>query len=329
MGPLATALVATVAGLLLLAAQRPAEAQPPREVLRLGFISSSTTDIASPLLAALRQGLRDLGYEERKNLSIEYRFAESRAQLPALAADLVKLRVAVIVAGGSEGILAAQKATSTIPIVMTNSGDPVRDGFVASLRKPGGNITGLTQISPQLAGKRVQILADLVPRLARVAILWHPYHPNTPFTFEETRAAAEQLGLRAVSLEVRDPQQFEEAFRVAAKEAAEAMIVLRDPFTVRHRVLIAESVARLRVPAMYETTDYLQAGGLIYYGPSFAELYRRSATYVDKILKGAKPADLPVEQPTAFELVINLKTAKALGLAIPPQLLLRADRVIE
>jgi ABC-type uncharacterized transport system substrate-binding protein len=322
-------LVAAVAGLLLLAAPRAGEAQPSREIQRLGFISSSTTAAASPLLAALREGLRDLGYEEQKNLNIEYRFAESQDQLSAMAADLARLRVAVIVAGGSEGIQAAQKATSTIPIVMTNSGDPVREGFVASLRRPGGNITGLTQISPELAGKRVQILRELVPRLARVAILWHPLHPNTPLTFSETRTAAEQLGLRIVSLEVKTPEDFEDAFTAAAKEGIGAMIVLRDPFTVRHRALIAESAARLRVPAMYETADYVLAGGLIFYGPSFVELYRRSATYVDKILKGAKPADLPVEQPTTFELVINLKTAKAIGLAIPPSLLLRADRVIE
>ena len=323
------AMLTAVVAVWLLAAPPAAEAQQPRDVVRLGFISTSTTNVSSPFLAALRQGLRDLGYEEQKNLRVEYRFAESRDQLPEMAADLVKLRVAVILGGGSEGIQAAKNATTTIPIVMTNSGDAVREGFVATLRRPGGNITGLTQISPELAGKRLQILKDLVPRMTRVAVLWYPLHPNTPFTFKETRTAAEQLGLGVVSLEVKDPKEFDDAFTVVAKERLAAVIVLRDPFTVRHRALIAESAVKLRVPAIYETVDYVQAGGLMFYGPDFAELYRRSATFVDKILKGANPADLPVEQPTKFELVINMKTAKALGLTIPPSMLIRADRVIE
>jgi putative ABC transport system substrate-binding protein len=320
-------LAVVAAAILALAAPPAAQAQQPREVVRLGFISSSTTDVASPLLAALREGLRDIGYEERKNLSIEYRFAESRDQLQAMAADLVKQRVAVILAGGSEGIQAAKDATTVIPIVMTNSGDAVRERFVASLRQPGGNITGLTQISPELAGKRMQMLKELVPQLSRVAVLWYPLHPNTPLTFRETRTAAEQLGLRLLSLEVKDPKEFDDAFTAAAKERMTAMIVLRDPFTVRHRALIAESAFKHRVPAIYETADYVQAGGLMFYGPDFAELYRHSATYVGKILKGAKPADLPVEQPTKFELVINMKTAKALGLTVPTSLLLQTDRL--
>ncbi len=307
----------------------PAEAQTAGSRARLGFISTSTTSVSSPFLAALRQGLKDLGYEDGKNLTIDYRFAESRDQLPAMAADLVRLRVDLILGGGSEGILAAKNATRTIPIVMTNSGDAVREGFVAGLAHPGGNITGLTQISPDLAGKRVQILKDLVPRLARIAVLWYPLHPNTPFTFKETRAAAEQLGLRVLSLEVKEPKEFEDAFTTIAKERIAAVVVLRDPFTVRHRTMIADSAIKLRVPTIYETGDYVQAGGLMFYGPNFADLYRRAAVYVDKILKGAKPADLPVEQPTKFELVINLKTAKALGLTIPQTLLLRADEVIQ
>ncbi len=312
----------------LLAAPLATEAQEaPRA--RLGFISSSTTNVSSPFLAALRQGLKDFGYDEGKNLTIEYRFAESRDQLPGMAAELVKLRVDVILAGGSEGILAAKNATSTIPIVMTNSGDAVREGFVVSLARPGGNITGLTQISPELSGKRLQLLKDLLPRLGRVAVLWHPLHPNTPFTFQETQVAAQALGLRVLSLEVKEPREFEEAFTTIAKERVAAMVVLRDPFTVRHRALIAESALKLRLPAIFETSDYVQAGGLMFYGPDFGELYRRAATYVDKILRGAKPADLPVEQPTKFELVINAKTARAIGLVIPPSLLLRADQVIE
>lgn len=300
-----------------------------QQTARLGFISSSTTNVSSPFLNALRQGLKDFGYEERKNLIIEYRFAESKEQLPGMAADLVRLKVDVILAGGSEGITAAKNATQTIPIVMTNSGDALKEGFVVSLARPGGNITGLTQISPELAGKRLQILKELLPRLSRVAVLWHPLHPNTPLTFKETQAAAEGLGLRVLSLEVREPKEFDDAFTTLARERIAALVVLRDPFTVRHRALIVEAALKLRAPSIYETGDFVQAGGLMFYGPNFAELYRRSAAYVDKILKGAKPSDLPVEQPTRFELVINTKTAKALGLTIPQALLMRADEVIQ
>jgi len=246
-----------------------------------------------------------------------------------MAADLVKLRVDVILAGGSEGIIAAKNATKTIPIVMTHSGDAVREGFAASLARPGGNITGLTQISPQLAGKRLQILKELAPRLARIAIFWHPLHPNTPLTFKETEAAAEALGIRVLSLEVKDAVEFDDAFTIIAKERPGAMMVLRDPFTVRHRALIVDSANKLGLPVMYETGDYVQVGGLMFYGPDFAELFRRSAVFVHKILKGTKPADLPIERPTKFELVINLKTARALGLTIPQSLLVRADRVIQ
>lgn len=251
---------------------------------RIGFISSSTTNISSPFLAALRQGLKDLGYEERENLIIEYRFAESREQLPAMAADLVRLKVDVILAGGSEGITAAKNATQTIPIVMTNSGDAVKEGFVASLARPGGNITGLTQISPELAGKRLQILKELNPRLSRVGVLWYPLHPNTPFTFKETQAAADGLGLRVLSVEVKEPKDFDDAFTTFARERIAALVVLRDPFTVRHRALIVDSAIKLRVATIYETGDYVQAGGLMFYGPNFTELYSRSAAYVDKIL---------------------------------------------
>ena len=300
-----------------------------QQSVRIGFISTSTTRVSSPFLVALRQGLKDLGYEERKNLIIEYRFAESTEQLPAMAADLVKLKVDVILAGGSEGITAAKNATQTIPIVMTNSGDAVKAGYVASLARPGSNITGLTQISPELAGKRLQILKELVPRLSRVAVLWYPLHPNTPITFKETQAAAEILGLRVLSLEVKEPKGFEDAFTTLARERIAGLVVLRDPFTVRHRALITESALKLRLPTIYETGDYVQAGGLMFYGPNFADMFRRSATYVDKILKGAKPADLPVEQPTKFEMAINMKTAKALGLTIPPSLMIRVDQIIE
>ena len=304
-------------------------AQQAAKVYRIGFISSSTTSATAPSLVALREGLRELGYIEGKNVVLEYRFAESREQLPALAAELVGLPVDLILAGGSEGISAAQKATRTIPIVMTNSGDPVKAGYIASLARPGGNITGLTQISPDLAGKRLQLLKEVAPRMVRVGVLWNPAHPTTPLTFKETQAAAQSLGLQMVSLEVKEPKGFEEAFTLAARQQVAGLVVLRDPFTARHRTLIADMARKSRLPTMNDTADYVEAGGLIFYGSNFTDLFRRSALYVDKILKGAKPGELPVEQPSKFDMVINLKTAKALGLTIPPSVLARADEVIQ
>ena len=300
-----------------------------RKPVRLGYLSSSTTGANSPLIVALKDGLKNLGYVEGRNLTIDYKFASAREELPAMAEDLVKQRVDVILAGGSEGIVAAKNATKTIPIVMTNSGDAVREGFAASLARPGGNITGLTQISPELAGKRLEIANEMLPDLDRVAVLWHPLHPNTPLTFRETSAAAQKLGLKVVSVESKDPKDFEDGFAALAKARVGAIVVIRDPFMVRHRALIAESANRLRLPTVHETSDFVQSGGLMYYGPDFSELFRRSASYVDKLLKGAKAAELPVEQPTKFELGLNLRTAAAIGLKIPGPLRMRADKVIE
>jgi putative ABC transport system substrate-binding protein len=226
----------------------------------------------------------------------------------------VTIPVDLLVGGGSEGILAAKGVTSTIPIVMTNSGDALAEGFAASLARPGGNITGLTQSSPELAGKRLEILKEAVPRLRRVAVLWYPLHPNTPTTFKETQYAAGRLGLNVQSLAVKDERELIEALGTATSERAEGLVVLRDPFMVRHRILVANVTAKLRLPAIYETSDFVEAGGLMMYGPNFADLYRRSATYIHKILKGAKPRELPVEQPSKFELMINLKTARQIGL---------------
>lgn len=304
------------------------KAQLRSEFVRIGFISSPVTDISSPLLNALRQGLSELGHMEGKNLDIEYRFAKTRDDLAGLAADLVSRNVDLIVAGGSEAVVAAKNATTSIPIVMTNSGDPVRAGFVASLARPGGNITGLTQISPELADKRLELLKEAIPSMSRVGILWNPLHPNTPWTFKETRVAAEKLQLQVLSFEVKEQLDLIDAIAIAGKRA-DAIVVLRDPFTVRHRTLIADATLAERIPSIYETEDYVIAGGLIFYGPDFSDLYGRSASFVDKILKGAKPADLPVEQPTNFELVINLKTATTLGLTIPGSILIRANRFIE
>jgi putative tryptophan/tyrosine transport system substrate-binding protein len=320
---------AFLGALALFASARSAEGQRVPNVPRIGFISTSTTSVSSPLLAALRQGLSDRGYVEGKSIVIEYRFPLHREEVSLMAAELVNLPVDLIVAGGSESILAARRATSTIPIVMTNSGDAVAEGFAASLARPGGNTTGLTQMSPELAGKRLEILKEAVPRLRRVAVLWHPLHPNTPATFKDTQRAAGQLGLSLHSLAVKNERELREAFETATSERADGLVVLRDPFMVRHRVLVADNLTRKRLPAIYETGDFVQAGGLMMYGPNFAELYRRAAGYIDKILKGARPEDVPVEQPTKFDLVINLKAAKGLGLTIPPSLLLRADQVIE
>lgn len=304
-----------------------ADAQRSGKVYRLGFISSSVTSESHPFLEGLRQGLSELGYKAGKNIKIEYRFGKKQ-ELPRLAEDLVKLQVDLIVAGGSQGIKAAKKATQTTPIVMTNSGNAQRSGFVASLARPGGNITGMTQISPELAAKRLQLLQETVPGLSKVAVLWYPLHPNTPNTFKETQEASQKLGLQLISLEVKAPTDFDAAFSTALKQRAEGLVVLREPFMVRHRTLIVKFAMEHQLPAIYETRDFIEAGGLMLYGPSFFDLYRRSATYIDKILRGANPGDLPVERPLKFTFVINLKTAKAIGLTIPPSLLYQADEVI-
>ena len=296
---------------------------------RLGFLSSSTTSLQSPLLAALRQGLKERGYVEGSNIHIDYRFAQSREELPVMAADLVSKRVDVILAAGSEGIVAARGATDTIPIVMTNSGDAVREGFVASLSRPGGNITGMTQISPALVGKRLEMLREVFPDLVQVGVLWNPVHPNTPISFHEARAAAEKLGLSVVSVEAREPLQIDPGLAAAAAQGVRAFLVIRDPFTVRNRAAIVNALGHLRMLAIFETSEFVEAGGLMFYGADFADLFERSADYVDKILKGARPADLPVQQPTKFVLVINQKVAVARGIRIPETLLARADEVIE
>jgi putative ABC transport system substrate-binding protein len=313
--------------LAMVLAPLAADAQQPTKAFRLGFISSSVTHVSHPFLTGLRQGLSELGYQESQNITLAYRFG-TKEELPKLAEELVRLQVDVIVAGGSEGIMASKKATQTIPIVMTNSGDAVQSGLVASLMRPGGNITGMTQNSLELAAKRLELLQETIPGLSRVAVLWHPLHPNTPELFKETQAASQKLGLQLLSLEVKTPEDFDTAFATAIQQRAEALTVLRDPFIVQHRARIADWAIESRLPAIYETRDFLEAGGLMLCGPSFWHLYRRSAYHVDKILKGANPADMSVQTPWEFEFVINLKTAEALGLTIPPLLLFQADEVI-
>lgn len=298
----------------------------PRSV---GFISSSTTDIHSPLLVALREGLRVHGFEEGKNLEIDYQFASSRDELPRLALHLVQKRVEVILAAGSEGVVAARDTTTTIPIVMTNSGDAVREGFAASLARPGGNITGMTQISPELAGKRVEMLREIFADLKQIGIFWNPVHPNTPITFREATAATAKIGLVPLSFEASAPEEVETQLFKAAEQKVRAFLVIRDPFTVRHRVKIVNGLHRHAMLAIFETPEFVDAGGLMSFGADFAQLFRQSATYVVQILKGASPADLPIQQPTKFSLVINTRVARERRIAIPQSLLVRADEVIE
>ena len=283
------------------------------------------------LLGAFRQGLRELGWIEGQNLVIEHRFAEGRAErFPDLAAALVRLRVDVIVtSSGEPAILAAKRATTTTPIVMAISGDPVETGLVASLARPGGNVTGLTILATEVAGKRLELLKEAVPRASRVAVLWNAAYPGKAFELRETQAAARVLGVSLWPVEVREPNDLPGAFSAIARAGPDALITFADPLTNTERRRIVDFAVRNRLPMISAVRPFADEGGLMTYGPNIADMCRRAATYVDKILKGAKPADLPVEQPTKFDLVINLKTAKALGLTIPPSVLLRADRVIE
>jgi putative tryptophan/tyrosine transport system substrate-binding protein len=310
----------------LFAAPLAVQAQQSGKVARIGRLEQSSSGRDE----AFRQGLRELGYVEGQNIVIEYRYAEGRAErLPDLAAELVAREVDIIVAGGTPPPLAAKHATSTIPIVMASAGDPVRTGLVASLARPGGNVTGLSTFTPELAAKRLQLLKEVVPKVPRVAILWNAANPFTLANMRETEAAARTLRVQAQSLEVRGPDDFDNALPAAISGQAGALIVVDDPLTCSQQKRIADFAARNRLPAIYGFKECAGAGGLMSFGASLSDLYRCAAIFVDKILKGAKPGDLPVEQPSKFELVINLKTAKALGLTIPPSLLLRADQVID
>jgi putative tryptophan/tyrosine transport system substrate-binding protein len=280
--------------------------------------------------AALTEALRELGWVEGKNVVFERRYAENRLErLPELAADLVRLKVDVIIAGGTLAPLAAKRATSTIPIVMVAAGDPLGNGLVASLARPGGNVTGTSVMAPDLGGKRLELLKELLPRLARVAVLWNAANPYSANVFKETQGPGRTLGIEVQSLEVRGPDDLDGAFEAARKQRPDAMIAVDDPLTLSYRKRIADFATGQRLPSLSGFREFVEVGGLISYGANLDDVYRRSAGYVDKILKGAKPADLPVEQPTKFDLVINLTTAKALGVTVPPSLLARADEVIE
>jgi len=321
----------------LLGAPLCTPAQPVGKVYRIGRLSSGSPRLQSHgFEEAFRQGLRELGYIEGQNLVLEYRYAEGRVeQVLALAAELVQLPVDVIVAGGTAAIRAAQHATHTIPIVMSGSYDPVQEGFVASLAHPGGNITGLSFLEGELPGKRLQLLKETVPQSARMAVLWNPVGPGyaaRQALLHNLTVAARELELHLHVVEVRRADELATAFAVLSHARVDALFVLGDALVLSSTRLggqLADLAATYRLPAMYSWRDYVEAGGLMSYGPSLQDIYRRAAMYVDKILKGTKPADLPVAQPTKFEFVINLKTAKALGLTIPPVVLFQADEVLE
>jgi putative tryptophan/tyrosine transport system substrate-binding protein len=318
---------------LLLALELPAEAQPAK-VHRVGRLTagSPADSLTKENFETFRQGLHDLGWIEGRNIALEPRWVgEKPGSLRDLAAELVRLRVDVIVANGSQMIRAAKQATTTIPIVMAAAGaDPVAAGFVASLARPGGNITGLSLLAAALDGKRLELLKEVVPRLGSVAVLQNPDFPEATNRWRDAEAAGKSLGVRLQAWEVRSPQEIETAFSAMDRARPNALLVFSDPAVLeRHRERIIGLALKYRLPAIYPWRPYVEEGGLMVYGPSLLDMHRRSAYYVDKILKGTKPADLPVEQPKKFELVINLKAAKQIGLTIPPNVLVRADRVIK
>jgi ABC-type uncharacterized transport system substrate-binding protein len=320
-----------VLGLLALgAAPLAAETQQLASVSRIGFLTASDLAPIRARTEGFRQGLRDLGYVEGQNIVIEWRSAEEALnRLRALAAELVDRKVAVIVTGDNASTAAAKEVTKTVPIVMATSGDPVGIGLVASLARPGGNVTGVTSLSRELYGKQVGLLKELIPTLSRVAVLSSPANPGKILELRELEIATRRLGLQLQPAEIREAKQLDDAFSAMIKERAGALLVLPDPLLLTQRPQIADLAMRNRLPTIFARRENVEAGGLLSYGSSLPDQFRYAATYVDKILKGAKPADLPVEQATKFDLIVNLKTAKALGLTIPQSLLLRADEVIQ
>jgi putative tryptophan/tyrosine transport system substrate-binding protein len=312
---------------LLLVVGAAASAQLPKKVPRIGFLSPTTDDSR---VEAFRQGLRELGYIEGQNITIEYRWADGKFdKLPDLALELVRLKVDVVVAVVTQASLAAKKATGTIPIVMIGVSDPVGSGLVSSLARPGANITGNSSMTAEVVGKQLELLKETFPKISQIAALWNPANPIfQAIQRKESEDAARALGIRLQLMEARVPDEIDSAFAAVAKKHMRALLVLNDPVFTAHRKRIADLSAKHRLAVVSGTLEYPEVGGLMAYGPSFPDMYRRAAIYVDKILKGTKPAELPVEQPTKFELVINLKTAKQIGLTIPPNVLAKADRVI-
>jgi putative ABC transport system substrate-binding protein len=315
---------------LLFALCSSVEAQQSGKVARIGFLSASSPSSISVRIQAFRQGLRELGYVEGENIIIEWRYAEGKVErLRDLAVELVRLKVNAIVASGPTPIPPAKEATKTIPIIMTFDSDPVGNGFVVSLARPGRNITGLSTLAPEISGKQLELLKEILPKLSRVAVLGYSARPGNAQALKETELAAKALGVQLQYLDVLDPKDLETAFRTASQGHADAVLVLPSNVTTSHRIQFADLAVKSRLPAIYPMSESVEDGGLMSYGTNVADLYKRAATYVDKILKGAKPADLPVEQPVKFELIINLKTAKQIGLTIPPNVLARADKVIK
>ena len=313
---------------MLLVLSFPAEAQQPTKIPRIGVLRPGLA--AAPNYEAFRQGLRELGYVEGQNVVLEFRDAEAKAErLPDLAAELVRLKVDVIVTSSTPAIQAAKQATGTIPIVMAFSGDPVGTGLVASLAKPGGNITGLSDIGPEISGKQLELLKEAFPTISRVGFFLNPSNQGNRLRLKAAEVTAGELKVQIQALEVRSANDFEKAFSTIRKGQTQALMTLRDPAINVNQKRIVEFAAENRLPTMHIDKEPVEAGGLMSYGPNVPDLFRRAAIYVDKILKGAKPADLPVERPIKFEFVINLKTAKQIGLTIPPNVLARADKVIK
>ena len=306
-----------------------AEAQLAKKIPRIGVFLPASASATAHLVEAFRQGLREHGYVGEQNLTLEARYAEGKVErFAGLAAELVRLKVDVIVVGSTPGAMAAKNATGAIPIVIVTTGDPVAGGLVASLARPGGNITGLTALGQELGGKRLELLKEAVPKVSGVAVLSNPANPDSGPSLKGVEVAARALGVQLRVQEVRGPTEFEKAFEAITREGARALMVLPDPMFVSQAGQIVALSAKSRLPSMYAHREFVDAGGLMFYGASLADMWRRAATYVDKILKGTKPADLPVEQPKKFEFIINLKAAKQIGLTIPPNVLVRADKVI-
>jgi putative ABC transport system substrate-binding protein len=319
-----------VLALVLAVSPLVAEAQGAGKVWRIGYLGNSSPSLEPDLIKSFREGLQGFGHVEGQDIVIEYVWAQGRYdQLPALAAELVRHKVDVILTSGTPGALAAKQTTQIIPIVMAVVGDAVATRLVPSLARPGGNVTGLSTLASDLEGKRLELLKEIVPGLSQIAVLMNPSNPFTAVGWEQAQAGAQALRLKLEPVEVRTAEEFDAAFATIVRQRPSALFMIVDRFLLAHRARIVVFAARQHLPAIYSYKEFVEAGGLISYAPSYPEMFRRAAGYVDKILKGAKPGDLPVEQPTKFELVINLKTAKALGLTIPPSLLLRADQVIE
>jgi ABC-type uncharacterized transport system substrate-binding protein len=315
---------------MLLAPCLPAEAQQPTKLPRIGYLALISLSSIPGCIGAFRQGLRELGYVEGKNIVIEWRSAEGKLDhLPALAAELVRIKVDIIVAGGSSSTRALKEVTSAIPIVITQDSDPVANGFITSLARPGGNITGLSALRPEMSGKQLELLKEIVPRFSRVAVFGTSTQRGNAQMLKEVELAAGAFGVKLQYPDALTSKDIETAFRAASKGRADAVLVLQSPVAISQRTQIIDLAVKYRLPAIYDRSEYVEASGLMSYGVNIRDLDRRAATYVDKIVKGAKPADLPVEQPTKFEFIVNLKAAKQIGLTIPPNVLARADRVIK